>query len=277
MKLERFDVNETLADKMKRFETEVNIKLEVKKPVIIRLDGKAFHTFTKCLDKPFDKDLSEIMQYTAMKLAEEIQNVKFIYSQSDEISILLTDWDNPNTDTWYGNRVQKMTSISASIATARFNQAIMKVISKYKDIMAEPIVEFRNGKFYRADNIQLEGKELKFAIWNSKQFQAMFDSRVFNLEPEEVSNYFLYRYMDAKRNSIQALAQSQFSHKQLNGKKVEDMIEMVKEKTGIDYKELPSIQKVGFAVYKDEEDKWKLDLEVPDIYENREYVEKWLK
>lgn len=272
------EMTETLSEKMKRYENENITKLKSKTPVIIRLDGKAFHTFTKDLDKPFDKDLSDIMQYTAMGLANEIQNVKFIYSQSDEISLLLTDWDNPNTDTWYGYRVQKMTSVSASIATVKFNQAVMKVIAKYKDILSEPVVVYRDGKFYRADDISsLENKELKWAIWENKQFKAIFDSRAFNLPMEEVSNYFLYRYRDAKRNSIQALAQSEFSQKQLANVSCPEMIAMVKEKTGLDYNKLSSVQKVGFAIYKDDNGNWLLDKEVPDIYENREYVEKWLK
>lgn len=261
------EMTETLSEKMKRLENEVTIKLKPKTPVIIRLDGKAFHTFTRGLDKPFDKDLSDIMQYTAMKLAEELQNVKFIYSQSDEISILLTDWDNPNTDTWYGYRVQKMTSVSASIATLAFNEKVLDTTSKYWSLMMTKDIPWEDEKLYKE----------KYDLWKSKKFNALFDSRVFNLDKEEVSNYFLYRYKDAKRNSAQALAQSEFSQKQLAGVSCPDMIEMVKEKTGVDYNELSSLQKVGFAIYKDEDGNWLLDKEVPDIYENREYVEKWLK
>ena len=258
---------ETLSEKMKRFENEINIKLQEKKPVIIRLDGKAFHTFTRGLEKPFDKDLSDIMQYTAMKLAEEIQNVKFIYSQSDEISLLLTDWKNPNTDTWYGYRVQKMASVSSSIATLAFNEKIGKLTSEYWTKMMAKDIPFEEEKMFKE----------KYVLWKFKKFKALFDSRVFNLEPEEVSNYFLYRYKDAKRNSIQALAQSQFSHSQLEGKSVSELIDLVKENSGIDYNKLPNLQKTGFTIYKDEDDNWKIDLDVPDIYENREYVEKWLK
>ena len=261
------EMTETLSEKMKRFESENITKLKPKTPVIIRLDGKAFHTFTRGLTKPFDKDLSDIMQYTAMKLAEEIQNVKFIYSQSDEISILLTDWDNPNTDTWYGYRVQKMTSVSASVATLAFNEKIERLTSEYWSKMMSKYIPWEEEKLYKE----------RYDIWKSKKFKALFDSRAFNLDLDEVSNYFLYRYKDAKRNSAQALAQSEFSQKQLVNVSCPEMIEMVKEKTGIDYNDLPSVQKVGFAIYKDDNGNWLLDTEVPDIYENREYVEKWLK
>lgn len=258
-------VNETLSEKMKRYENETSYKLKVKEPVIIRIDGKAFHTFTKGLNKPFDEDLSFIMQYIAKSLAENIQNVKFVYSQSDEISLLLTDWDKINTAEWFGYRIQKMTSVSASIATASFNKYMMKVVDKYTDIMTKNI--YKEGP----DGISSK----VWALWYNKQFQAIFDSRVFNIPKEEVSNYFLYRYKDAKRNSISALAQCYFSQKQLECKSTEEMIQMVKEKSGIDYESLSSLQKVGFAVYKENED-WVIDIEVPDIYENRYYVEKWL-
>ena len=261
------EIIETLSEKMKRLEGESEIKLKSKTPVIIRLDGKAFHTFTKDLDKPFDVDLSNIMQYTAMKLAEEIQNVKFIYSQSDEISMLLTDWDNPNTDTWYGYRVQKMTSVSASIATLAFSQKVRNLTSEYWARMMARDIPWEEEQVYNR----------KYDIWKSKKFIALFDSRAFNLDINEVSNYFLYRYKDAKRNSVQALAQSIFTQSQLEGKNIEEMIQMVNENSGIDYNTLSDLQKTGFAIYKDDNGKWKLDLEVPDIYENRDYIEKWIK
>lgn len=257
---------ETLADKMRKFESVSSVKLEVKTPVLIRLDGKAFHTYTKGFNKPFDKDLSEVMQYVAMQLANEVQNIKFIYSQSDEISLLLTDWDNPNTDTWYGNRVQKLVSVSASYASVMFNQKVSQLVSKYWKLMMSRDIPYEEEKTYND----------RYDLLKSKKYSALFDGRAFNLPVEEVCNYFIWRYNDAKRNAIQALAQSQFSHKELNGVKTTEMIQMVKDKSGIDYNELSTVQKTGFAIYKDEEDNWKLDLDIPDFYENREFIEKWI-
>ena len=258
---------ETLSEKMKRFESELDVKLQVKTPVIIRIDGKAFHTFTNGLEKPFDKDLSEAMQYTALKIAEEIQNVKFIYSQSDEINILLTDWDNLNTDSWFNYRIQKLVSVSASMTTSLFNKKLNEITSNYWSRMMARDIPYDDEKYYTN----------KYELWKSKKFKALFDSRAFNMPKEEVSNYFLQRYMDAKRNSVLALAHNIFTQSELENVNVQDMIAKIKEKSEVDYMKLPSIQKVGFAVYKDENNKWKLDLEVPDIYENRDYVEKWLK
>ena len=90
--------------------------------VIIRLDGKAFHTYTKGLDKPFDYKLMDDMMETTKFLCENIQGCKIGYTQSDEISLLLTDYDNIKTSSWYDGQVQKITSVSASLATAKFNQ-----------------------------------------------------------------------------------------------------------------------------------------------------------
>lgn len=90
-------------------------------PVIIRIDGKAFHTYTKGLDKPFDYSLINIMNWTSLYLCKNIQGSKMAYTQSDEISILITDYDTLQTDAWFDYNVQKMCSVSASMATASFN------------------------------------------------------------------------------------------------------------------------------------------------------------
>jgi len=90
-------------------------------PVIIRLDGKAFHTLTKNCDKPFDKHLSNSMNETALELCKNIQGAKCAYTQSDEISILITDFDKLNTDAWFNYNIQKMTSIAAAEASIKFS------------------------------------------------------------------------------------------------------------------------------------------------------------
>lgn len=94
-------------------------------PVIIRIDGKAFHTYTKSLNKPFDEGLIDDMITTTIHLCENIQGAKAGYCQSDEISILVTDYENLETDAWFNYNVQKMTSVSASIATGIFNKLRM--------------------------------------------------------------------------------------------------------------------------------------------------------
>ena len=101
-------VAETLSDRMKEYEKVTEARLIKKQPVIIRLDGKAFHTFTQGIDKPFDEDLADAFEFTCVKLKEKVQGAKLIYTQSDEISILLTDWEKTTTDCWFDYRIQKV-------------------------------------------------------------------------------------------------------------------------------------------------------------------------
>lgn len=111
-----------LGDRMKMYENASKFKFTRRMPLIIRLDGKAFHTFTKGMDKPFDKWLINAMQQTTQYLVNNIQGCKLGYTQSDEISLLLTDYDNFDTEAWFDKKVQKVVSIAASMATAYFNE-----------------------------------------------------------------------------------------------------------------------------------------------------------
>lgn len=115
-------MKDSIGDRMKQnYEDRYRIKLTRRTPVIIRLDGKAFHTLTKKLDKPFDDFFMQSMDLTATKLCEQIQNAKCAYVQSDEISILLIDYDNLDTEAWFDYNLQKMVSVSAGLASAYFS------------------------------------------------------------------------------------------------------------------------------------------------------------
>lgn len=174
---------------------------------IIRLDGKAFHTYTRGLDKPYDLQFMGNMAHTAIFLCQEIEGAVCGYVQSDEISILLTDFTNIQTQAWFDGNVQKIVSISASLATAKFN-------------------ELRPGKL------------------------AFFDSRAFTIpDPVEVHNYFVWRQKDATRNSINAAAQTHYSHKELQGKSCADMQEMLYQK-GVNWNDYNEGFKRGLLVVK---------------------------
>ena len=113
----------SLGDRMKEFyEKPQQTRLQRRTYTIIRIDGKAFHTYTRGLKKPFDEDFVHHMNETAVFLCKNIQGAKVAYVQSDEISIVLTDFDKISTSAWFGGNVQKIVSISSSLATARFNQ-----------------------------------------------------------------------------------------------------------------------------------------------------------
>ena len=209
------------------YESRSRILLTRRTPVIIRLDGKAFHTYTTGLNKPFDEGLIEDMQQTAIYLCENIQGVKCAYVQSDEISLLLTDYDNLNTQAWFDYNVQKMTSISASLATGIFNELRF---------------ERRHQEWQTGEDDTLSFPDL-----------ANFDSRCFNIPKEEVANYFLARQKDAVKNSISMLAQSLYSHgkpnSELYGKNSDQMQEMCFQK-GYNWNDLPFEQKRGSFIIK---------------------------
>lgn len=96
------DLNDSLGDRMKGFyEARSKTSLVRRMPVIIRLDGKAFHTFTKGFQKPFDSMLMKAMQETMKYLCENIQGCVLGYTQSDEITLVLVDYKKLTSEAWF--------------------------------------------------------------------------------------------------------------------------------------------------------------------------------
>ena len=105
-------VNDNLGMRMKKFyEERGRYYLTRRTPVAIRLDMRAGHTFTKGFTKPFDSAFRNSMERTALYLCKNISNVKCAYCQSDEITLILTDYDTLTTDAWFDYRVDKLCSI----------------------------------------------------------------------------------------------------------------------------------------------------------------------
>ena len=114
-------MTQSLGDRIKQnYENRNRTYLTRRIPVIMRLDGKAFHTLTRNCEKPFDDNFINCMENTAVYLLNNIQGAKCAFVQSDEISILITDFDRLNTDAWFGYSIQKMTSVSAAMASVTF-------------------------------------------------------------------------------------------------------------------------------------------------------------
>lgn len=235
--------------RMKRnYESRSKTYLTRRTPVIIRLDGKAFHTYTKGLNKPFDEGLIEDMQSTAIYLCQHIQGAKCAYTQSDEISILVTDFDTLTTDAWFDYNVQKMTSVSASLATGIFNYLRFQ---RYYSTNQHLVEHFGATE----DEIQMEEVYYKIDVadiinyFPIKQLLANFDSRVFNIPPDEVGNYFYARQRDAVKNSVAMLAQSLYSHSELHNKNGNEMQEMCFQK-GHNWNDLHFSKKRGSFIVK---------------------------
>ena len=214
-----------LGDRMKEYENVCRNHLPKRSYVIIRVDGKAFHTFTKGLNKPFDSDLTDDMDATTKFLCANIQGAKLGYVQSDEISIVITDFETFDTQSWFENNIQKMCSISASLATSKFN-------------------ELRFQRWY--DNLFLKYNDSRYEI----KKLAQFDSRIFIVpNRSEAMNYLLWRQNDAVRNSISMLAQSLYPHKELHGKNSDQMQELSFLK-GFNWNDLDNGKKRGRVIRK---------------------------
>lgn len=208
-----------LGDRMKGYENITRNHLISRMPVIIRLDGKAFHTFTRGFDKPFDEAMGIAMQTTMKYLCEHIQGCVLGYTQSDEITLVLVDYETFKTDSWFDNNIQKIVSVSASMATYIFNKT-MRGLSTWN------------------------GYDNKYPERVAKM-GAFFDSRTFNIPKDDLLNCVLWRIKDCVRNSKQSLGQAHFSQKELHKKNTDEIISMVKEKTGIVWDDLPTRFKYG--------------------------------
>lgn len=228
----------TLGDRMKNnYENISRYYLTRRAPVIIRIDGKAFHTFTRGLKKPFDDILVKTMQETMEYLCENIQGCVLGYTQSDEISLVLVDYAELTTDAWFGNNLQKMCSVSASMATLAFNKAFTRNISKQSKRLYTEYLEEKDASYIETLEIAMNKG-------------AMFDSRVFTIPKEEVCNYMLWRQQDATRNSIQSVGQANFSQKELHGKSCNNIQDMLMTQKGINWNDYATTLKRGSCCIK---------------------------
>ena len=261
-------IHDNLGIRMKEnYENIAKTKLVRRMPVAIRIDGKAFHTFTRGFKKPFDEVLIESMQETTKYLCENIQGCVFGYTQSDEITLILVDYEKLETCAWFDYEVQKLCSISASMATMAFNKFFEEEVKKQDEL--NKIEYFESAASY------IEYQNKMIAYWKSVQKGAMFDSRCFNIPKEEVTNLIYWRQLDATRNSIQMVAQSQFSHKELQGLSCNKLQDKLLTEKNINWNNYPIEVKRGSSCIKDEEGKWFIDKEMPILKGiNREYTDK---
>ena len=255
-------VKDALGTRMKEnYENVAKSKLVRRMPVAIRIDGKAFHTFTKGFNKPFDKVLMQTVQRTTEYLCKNIQGCVFGYTQSDEISLILIDYKKLNSSAWFDYQVQKTCSVAASMATMAFNKYFEEeVASWWREYSLDP-EEF--------DKMSSQEKVYGNAIYKG----ALFDARCFNIPKEEVGNLIYWRQLDAVRNSINMVAQSVFSHKSLQGLSCNDMLNKLLEEKDINWNDLPTECKHGTALYYENGD-WVIDRDMPILKNNWDYINK---
>lgn len=236
--------------RMKKYEHAFKYKLPIRTPVLIRVDGKAFHTFTRGMKRPFDNNLMEVMDRTALRLCKNIHTTVMAYVQSDEITLLLHNYKKINSEPWLGNVVQKIVSISAARATLYFYINFQHIF---------------HGCVFEYDNVK-----------RILDRESIFDARTWVLPEHEVCNYFIWRQLDWQRNSLSMLARSYYSQKELEGKGKSELHDLIFEKGG-NWSVLPVYVKRGRCIIKDEDGDWVIDKEIPDFTKDRDYVNDLLK
>jgi tRNA(His) 5'-end guanylyltransferase len=198
-------IKDLLGDRIKKYEAVYRHALTPNMPLFLRVDGRAFHTFTRKCEKPFDNDIIKAMVFATTKTAKEMSGFKLAYTQSDEATFMLTDYDTLETQGWFDYDLNKIVSLTASLFSGYFNSY-----------------------YYKAGRTQL----------------AAFDCRAFSVPEGDAANVFVWRQKDWLRNSVQMFARGSMSHKQCEGKKIPELLQILHDE-GKDWENLPDNIKFG--------------------------------
>lgn len=204
-------MEDDFGDRMKGYEgAEAMRKLMPLLPIMVRLDGRAFHTFTRGMARPYDHEFHGLMCETTMHLVKET-NAVLGYTQSDEISLVILP--QGKAEPYFGGRIQKICSILAASCSVKFNWELSRVYPDLGD---------------------------KFPI---------FDARVWNVPTlQEAANTILWREQDAAKNSISSAANAYFSHKSLHGLDSKQKQEKLFQEKGINWNDYPDGCKHGYFI-----------------------------
>lgn len=257
----KFD-KDSLGNRQKAYEAVYKQTLVQKTPIVIRIDGKAFHSFTKKMAKPFDDLIIDTMQKTMLELCKDLATCKFGYTQSDEITLVCICDDVIRTEGLFKYKAQKIISIVASKATKYFNKIFYENVQKLEN----------NPKEYK--NV------VDINIYKNKLFEAEFDCRVMNIPEWDVINNIIWRQQDATRNSIQMLGQAYFTQKELEKKNCSEIMDKLMNEKNINWNNLEIYKKRGSCCYRKENDKkrkkWIIDKNM-QILTTPEAKEKFTK
>lgn len=201
-----------ISTRMKAYEYDQRLE---KGAVLIRVDGKSFHTWTKKIkaEKPFDSVVHSCMSYATMRVAKEMQGFKLAYTQSDESTFLLANLGEKE-GAWFDYKVQKLSSVTSSLFTEAFNSEYQKycLTAGYREV------------------------------------PAIFDARAFSIPVEDAANNFVWRQQDWFRNSIQMLGQHYISHARMQGLGTAKVKNILEEEYGVDWFALDAWEKFGTFV-----------------------------
>lgn len=215
---------DSLKDKYNYYRNMTDYRLLPNSYVMVMLDGRSFsHKIKKRFKRPFDDEFIRIMNETAQYVAKNISGCKLAYVQSDEINLVL--YDKSTQEPFFGNRMCKLLSIIASMASGKFNQLMFEY----------------NIRQMSYDNTKMDCEDTLYSIKDAMAAMSSmplyeFDCKVWNVP--NVNDAFagiLYRQNDCIRNSKEAVAQDKFSADELHKKRTDEQIVMVREKFGIDW------------------------------------------
>lgn len=256
---------DSLGDRQKQYEAVNDRILVPKMPFIIRVDGKAFHTYTRGFVKPFDNVMCNTMIETTKKLCEEIPGAVIGYTQSDEITIVCKYTDRIKSQAWFNGRLRKIETIAASKATKWFNKIFSEKVTelrnefwlKIRNDAYELSAEVFNAKSQeKADKLaeKIANNAVKektnFDLYVRKAGLAEFDARAFNIPEWDCINNVIWRQQDAIRNSVEAVGHANFSTKQLHKVNCDEIKEKLLKEKGIDWEnDFTPYQKYGAFCY----------------------------
>lgn len=223
--------NLSLKERMTALRSTTDYKLPLKSYVMVMIDGRSFSRVIKNnYEKPFDDKFINMMNEVAKYVCKNVEGCKFAYTQSDEITFVLTDFETETTCAFFGNRLTKILSVIPAMATAKFNQLVIANLC----------------------DTPCSNSDLKQMILDVKL--AEFDAKAWSVDNlSDVYAYYLWRQIDCIRNSKQQTAQTWLSHKQLSGLDTDEQIKLLFNEKGIDWNAYDNGKKYGRFIYKETE------------------------
>lgn len=269
-----------IGNRMKEFyENVLRTRLMRRCPVALRMDGKAFKHFTENFKNPYDRLFRDTMQETMLNLCQSIQGCVLGYTQSDEITLSLVDYETFSQEAWFNYEIQKMVSTAASMTTMYFNKIFERKTREF--VMENCCLMDSNDDFSQEENPNEELHRYVKIYKDAVSKGAMFDARCFNVPKEEVTNLIYWRQLVAIRNYVQMAARTHLSNTEVKNKITKEMKQML-EQIGITWEDYPVDCQRGACAIREQRDgdvrpHWYVDKNIPIFKgKDRDYVNRFV-
>ena len=248
--------SQKLKDRVESYIDASDYKLISRLPIIININGRGFSKITSLIDKPHCSKFMEAMLSTMLKLCSDLEGVLFAFQSNDEITLILRNDQNNNTEPFLNNKLQKICSIASSIATLHFNNYTKSIDL---NLIGEPLF---TSQVFVVPNIAEAMNVLIF-----KQQQSFYLSIQFACFYELLKKY--------DKNTIKEM---------LNGLNSEEKIDLLNQECGIDFHEYSSTFKRGAAAYKIPKivdgvlkNRWYINTDIPIFAKDQVFITSVLK